>query len=105
MKVTSSAIPNTRRRKRVRAWRPDQEPRRALLRLVPPLREADMGIRLVMEATSQHAPEGLTWRERYALIVLAASAIDATRELPLASRTTRRSSPGCASAATSGSPS
>lgn len=41
-----------------------------------------MGIRLVMEATSRQAPEGLTWRERYALIVLAASAIDATRELP-----------------------
>jgi hypothetical protein len=40
-----------------------------------------MGIRLVMEAASRHAPEGLTWRERYALMVLAASAIDATREL------------------------
>jgi hypothetical protein len=41
-----------------------------------------MGIRLVMEATSRRAPEGLTWRERYALIVLAASAMDGTRELP-----------------------
>lgn len=41
-----------------------------------------MGIRLVMESTSRHAPGGLTWRERYSLIVLAASAIDATRELP-----------------------
>jgi hypothetical protein len=41
-----------------------------------------MGIRLVMESASRHAPEGLTWRERYSLIVLAASAIDATRELP-----------------------
>jgi len=40
-----------------------------------------MGIRLVMEATSSRVPETLTWRERYALMVLAASAIDATREL------------------------
>jgi hypothetical protein len=41
-----------------------------------------MGIRLVMESSSRHAPEDLTWRERCVLLVLAASAIDATRELP-----------------------
>jgi hypothetical protein len=41
-----------------------------------------MGIRLVMESTSRHTPEELTWRERYVLVVLASSAIDATRELP-----------------------
>lgn len=41
-----------------------------------------MGIRLVMESSSRHAPEDLTWRERCVLMVLAASAIDATRELP-----------------------
>jgi hypothetical protein len=41
-----------------------------------------MGIRLVMEAISRHAPESLTWRERYALTVLAATAMDGTRELP-----------------------
>jgi hypothetical protein len=41
-----------------------------------------MGIRLVMEASGSRVPETLTWRERYALMVLAASAIDATRELP-----------------------
>lgn len=40
-----------------------------------------MGIRLVMEASGSRVPETLTWRERYALMVLAASAIDATREL------------------------
>jgi hypothetical protein len=41
-----------------------------------------MGIRLVMESSSRHAPEDLTWRERCVLMILAASAIDATRELP-----------------------
>ena len=41
-----------------------------------------MGIRLVMEATSSHAPGALTWRERYVLAVLASSAMDATRECP-----------------------
>lgn len=40
-----------------------------------------MGIRLVMEAAT-HAPASLTWRERYVLTVLAASAMDATRECP-----------------------
>lgn len=40
-----------------------------------------MGIRLVMEAAT-HAGPGLTWRERFALSVLAASAIDATRACP-----------------------
>jgi hypothetical protein len=40
-----------------------------------------MGIRLVMEAATRAAAD-LTWRERYALMVLAASAIDDTRELP-----------------------
>jgi hypothetical protein len=78
-KVTRSA---RQRRNRLNAWRPDQEScSRPHLRLVPPWREADMGIRLVMEASGSRVPESLTWRERYALMVLAASAIDATREL------------------------
>jgi hypothetical protein len=40
-----------------------------------------MGIRLVMEAAGR-APAELTWRERYVLLVLAASAIDDSRECP-----------------------
>jgi hypothetical protein len=40
-----------------------------------------MGIRLAMEAADR-SPENLTWRERYALDVLAMSAIDETRECP-----------------------
>lgn len=40
-----------------------------------------MGIRLVMEAAT-HAGPGLTWRERFALSVLAASALDSTRACP-----------------------
>jgi hypothetical protein len=40
-----------------------------------------VGIRLAMEAADR-APENLTWRERYALDVLAMSAMDDTRECP-----------------------
>ena len=39
-----------------------------------------MGIHLVMEA-AERAPD-LTWRERYALLVFASSAMDGTRECP-----------------------
>jgi hypothetical protein len=38
-----------------------------------------VGIQLVKDAATR-APDSLTWRERYALMVLAASAMDATRE-------------------------
>lgn len=77
MKVTSSAFP----RKRVRAWRPDQQPRPARLRLVPLPRGADVGIRLAMEAADRTA-QNYTWRERCALMVFAMSAMDDTRECP-----------------------
>jgi hypothetical protein len=40
-----------------------------------------MGIRLAMEA-SDFDPSALTWRERCALMILAQSAMDATRECP-----------------------
>ena len=40
-----------------------------------------MGIHLVMEAADRGL-DGLTWRERCVLMILAASAIDATRECP-----------------------
>jgi hypothetical protein len=42
---------------------------------------ADVGIRMVMEALDG-APAGMTWRERFVLQALAASAIDDTRECP-----------------------
>ena len=40
-----------------------------------------MGIRLIREA-ADHALAGLTWRERCALLILAFSAMDDTRQLP-----------------------
>lgn len=40
-----------------------------------------MGIRLAIEAADR-SPENLTWRERYALDILAMSAMDDTRECP-----------------------
>jgi hypothetical protein len=44
-------------------------------------RRAVMGWQLVREA-EDHAPANLTWRERFALSVLANAAMDATRECP-----------------------
>jgi hypothetical protein len=40
-----------------------------------------MGLHLIREA-ADHRPDGLTWRERCALLILAFSAIDDTRQLP-----------------------
>jgi hypothetical protein len=47
-----------------------------------------MGHHLAREAQSW-APESLTWRERYALCVLALAAFDSTRNAPAASREIR----------------
>ena len=44
-------------------------------------RRAVMGWQLVREA-EDHAPASLTWRERFALSVLANAAMDSTRECP-----------------------
>jgi len=41
-----------------------------------------MGIRLVMDAADHGPASSLTWRERCVLLILSASAMDATRELP-----------------------